>query len=425
MPRRRRTTYSEYLEGLLRVSRSTGRKRKFRSVPKRPPIHAVRQEEAYDPVLYRQLVTAERRAEVAEDKAIVGHKFKLAEQEQAHRFKLQEGIVREGQNIRRDLLKQKIDEDETAADIESKSALTRLRDAQTDEIISKPAIDQWKAMIQTLQENQKQQGRMKLDVQKHEQAIDLEDFRHQNRKRLERLKQAIKPKKIPKETTFQIFERLRNTGEISTVGDVAKFWFGKGKKREDVNTLLKMEMRAAGIPFEQVFEEEGGFIESKKDIQRAWQRLFTVPLSQPPVSQEASNLTRQFPSRAAAERFLRDNVRNLQAAGLTEEEMKTVRADELNWLGMIEKQFPQQPSVYHQLIAEPVLLSDKPSRSEVFSRMKQDLKGLFSRASAGLKMTDQDESELTKQLQDFVERSRQEQFGLPKGRASLQDLGVQ
>lgn len=419
MPRRRRTTYSEYLEGLLRVSRSTGRKRKFRSLPKRPPIHAVRQEESYDPVLYRQLVTAERRAEVAEDKAIVGHKFKLAEQEQAHRFKLQEGIVREGQNIRRDLLKRELDKEETSVDIRSKGALIRLREAQADEIISKPAANQWKAMIQTLQENQKQQGRVKLEVQKHKQAIDIEGFRQLNRERLERLRQSFKPKKIPKETTFQIFERLRNTGEISTVGDVAKFWFGKGKKRDDVNTLLKMEMRAAGIPFEQVFEGEAQFFTGeKKDIERAWQKLFSIKLLEKEKDQEATNIMRQFPSRAAAERALMEDVRIERAFGIDDEE--TITADERAELEAIAQQFPQQLSVYHQLIAEPISRPDKPSHAEVFSRMKQDLKNLFSRASAGLKMTDQDESDLTKQLQGFVERTQQEEFGLPKDRQQLQ-----
>ncbi len=415
MPRRKRFPYREYVRGLLEASRTTVRVPKQREV-RAPRTTIRRQKGGTDPVLIRQLITAEKRAEVAEDEAILGHRFKLAEQESAHKFKLQEIIFKSAQDVRTEAIKMELGAEETTADIRSKQALTKLRQAQTDEVVSKPVASEWKAMIDTLQENQKQQGRVQLKVLEHKQAIGLEEFKQTNAERLAILKESIKPPKLPKETVFEELERLKNTGAVSTVGDVAKFWFGKGKKREDVETLSKMEMRAAGIDFEAVFEEEGGFIESAKDKQRAWQKLFTAPLARPEVDQETSNLMRQFPSRVAAERFLINQVRQLRRAGEGEE---TLKSDELEWLQRIEHQFPQQPSVYHQLIAEPDIRA-QPSMGEVFGRMKQDLKGLFSRASSGLKMSAQDESELTKQLQDFFERSKQ--FGLPEGRQQLQKL---
>jgi len=413
MPRRGRFSYQKYVQGLLDASRSAPvrRQRDEREPGVRRGVDF--RGERSDPVLLRQLIVEEKRAESSTQQAIFGHKLKGVEAKQKHQFRLQEEVFKSDLQMRRDALSRMLDKESSDAEIRSKESLIKLREAQTRDIISKPAQAEWEAMIDKLQEGQKQEGRLQLKVLEHKQKIDLEEFKAQNKGRLEVLKQSLKPPTKPPETVFEQLERLKATGAIRTVGDVAKFWFGRGKKREDIETLSKMEMRSAGIPFEQVFEQEAGFIESAEDKQRAWQKLLQTPLVRQEASQEATSLTKQFPSRATAERFLRDRIRELRVSGEDEEKLQ---ADVNAWLTSIGETFPDQPSVFHQLIAEPDP-NFEPSRAEVFDRMKKDLK-------AGVKSiirTSKTQSDFDKKLGNFF---RGEAFGAGTDASGGQALSI-
>jgi len=354
--------YQQYVERLLEVSRS-GRKRR---------ITQVRSVAAGTPSASRDTLQLEElKAEAAEDKAVLQHKFNLIEEEQKHKYRVIEDELETDQEIRKELLKRALDEKKDEVELRAKEAQIRLNDAQTSDLLSKGEREAWRAKIDLLKEKVTQQYKYEFEQTQQDNRLVLEQFKQNNRFRIEELKAKLEQQKPKEESTFEQFERLKDGGEFRTFGDVAKFWMGRGKKAEDVQTLVKMELRAAGVDPKDFF---GHFGEDEKE----WQEVFRTPFPVAEKDPESAKLQRQFKNRVQAERFLHDRVADLKRRGVPEAELG---ADESAILDVINRTYPDQPSVYHQLISLP---STEPTPDEVYDRMKQDLKGIMSRASAGV-----------------------------------------
>lgn len=418
-------TYEDYLKNLLAVSE------KFKS---RLPAPGVRQElqrrtlvrdekvssaaQKFQEHLYDLDIQANK-AEDAKEQAILDARLGAAKEHQQHENRLREASTKNTLELRQFAIERMMKKGEIDASLRNKEALTQLHEAQRQKIVAEPLAKKWESLIRQREETQKQKNRMAAETSKQQFTVNFEVFKQQNREKVKRIeferqKQLegvrLLGKKIPQavESTYEQLDRLRATEAVTTVGDVAKFWYGKGKTGEELEALVKGEMRGAQIDYETVLDEVGFF---GTDKQKAWESLYRMPLNADQAEPETNNIIKQFGNLVEAELQLKRDVKRNEALGMTAAQ---VQKEEAIMLDRMQKAFPEQSSIYHQI--SPNFPETAPGEFPPVEIVPERFKQLFDR----VKVSAEEQGEVTKFLQREVQQLIQKRT---QWRERLHELG--
>ena len=341
MPRRRRRTYDEIYKQLIQASQA-GRGRRTAEQPQ--GVGRVRQpQELGYGTRERLLFEKALEIEAAKEEAIFKHQLKAAEQAQEHQYSLDEELFKQRLKAREEEFKKALEAEKLQAETINVKVDTDLKRLQAREVIDKPIYELQKRNIEQLNKNKDIQAKLQMKQMELENTRNLEIFKAKNAERLFLLQQQLQPQVPQGESTFDRYQRFKNSGAFRTYGDIAKFWLSEKKKPDEVRDMVKMELQVNGVDYEKTF---GLFREGPEE----WQKLFKLPLPVAEKSPEATAMLQRFRSRVEAEMFLKDEVSRLQRAGIQKPE--ELKQEENFYLQSIAQAFPNQPSVYHQLFSE-------------------------------------------------------------------------